>query len=232
MRRGMFYQFSLISGMKLLRPYHTTGKAEAYKRHKLALRFLHVVGEGIRRIEDRIDDGVDRITEKQEHIHGALLDQTKVIKDGLFGIELSLEQGFDQVAEKLDEQTAAVERVNESILFTSEQLQKGQAGLKASFDMGIADILADFELQRREIREGFDKLTDLLENSHKTQARERFLDGQKEYDRYQQFPDEPQFLLDARDYLLEKRGAFYRGAIPFLPLFTWGTHLPGSRRHL
>ncbi len=196
--------------MKIIQPYHSTGKAEAYRDHKLALRFLHVVGEGIRQVDHTIAEGFEEVNEQQRRIHGALVDQTQVIQEGLFGIELSLEQGFDQMAEKLDTQTEAVERVRETLLFTSEQLQQGLAGLKASFDMGFADILAEFELQRSEIQVGFEKLADLLENSRKTQARERYLDGKQAYERFQQFPDEPQFLLDARDYL-EESVEIYRG---------------------
>ena len=83
--------------------------------------------------------------------------------------------------------------------------------------MGMMSLVSQFELQREEIQQGFHLLTDLLENAKKTEARERYLDGTQAFDTYLKHPDEPQFLTDARDYLLQSIEAF-RGN-PFAHLY-------------
>ena len=196
--------------MKLLAPFHSTGKAEDYHRHRNLLRFVFAAGEGIQRVAEhqvqriidanraigaKLDDtlihGFDRMEFQQKEIHGALLQQTKVIKQSLFDIELSLEQGFDQVAEGMEQIGEEVRNVNDTLVQTGEMLADGLAGLKSSVDMGMMGIVSQFELQREELQEGLKQLSFLIENSKKTEARERFLDGKTDFERFLQHPDEP-----------------------------------------
>lgn len=210
--------------MKLLKPFKSQADPEAYRRHRQALQFLHVVGEGIRQVDgtlrdgfDRVEDGLDRVEREGRNIHRAVLGQTEVIRQGFWGIELSLEAGFDQVADKLDTQTEATRSLEKNLILSSQQIQEGIIGLRASLDMGMVDIVSQFELQRNEIQAGYERLADLLENSRKTQARERYLDGKQAYERYEVHPDEAQFMTDARDYLQESVD-IYRGN-PFCHLY-------------
>ncbi|MEL6651072.1 MAG: tetratricopeptide repeat protein [Bacteroidota bacterium] len=210
--------------MKLLKPFKSEADPEAYRRHRQALQFWHVVGEGIKQVDhtlrdgfDRVEDGLDRVEHGQVRIHQALLGQTEVIRQGFFGLELSLESGFDQMADKLDQQTEATRSLEKSLILSSKQIEEGLSGLKASLDMGMVDIVSQFELQRNDIQQGFERLADLLENSRKTLARERYLDGKQAYERYEVHPDESQFMTDARDYLLESV-EIYRGN-PFCHLY-------------
>ncbi|MFK7923401.1 MAG: hypothetical protein AB8H47_15670 [Bacteroidia bacterium] len=217
--------------MKLLKPFKSQADPEAYRRHRQALQFLHVVGEGIRQVDgtlrdgfdrvedglDRVEDGLDRVEQEGRNIHRAVLGQTEVIRQGFWGIELSLEAGFDQMADKLNTQTEATRSLEKNIILSSQQIQEGITGLRASLDMGMVDIVSQFELQRNEIQAGYERLADLLENSRKTQARERYLDGKQAYERYEVHSDEAQFMTDARDYLQESVD-IYRGN-PFCHLY-------------
>ena len=193
-----------------------------YYAHRQYNRFLNVLGTGIqkvarehaetiaranlkagREISNTLKEGFDGVQEGQTQIHEALLDQTQVIQKGLESIEISLDEGFDKVALGLNEVAGRVDRVGEVLVQTGDRLSLGLAGLKSSFDMGMMNIVSQFELQRTEIQEGFDLLTNILENNRKAEARERYRDGKEAYDKYLQHPDEPQFLTDALEYLKE-----------------------------
>ncbi|MEM7656890.1 MAG: hypothetical protein AAF399_12230 [Bacteroidota bacterium] len=226
--------------MKLLKPFSLLRSQKdpeaTYAKHRFWIRFLHVAGAGVQRVADeharriiaanqaigekldlRLKDGFEEVNEYQREIHHALIDQTQVVKRGFDAVEFRLEEGFEQTASALSEVADRVDNVGSALLATGDKLSQGIRGLNASLDMGMMNILSQFELQRGEIQEGFDKLTGLLENSRKTEAEERYRDGKQDYERYLQLPDEPQFLTDAYDYLQESV-RIYRGN-PFCHLY-------------
>ncbi|RMG28016.1 MAG: hypothetical protein D6730_06010 [Bacteroidetes bacterium] len=171
-----------------------------------------------REISRTLKEGFDEVQQQQAQIHEALVDQTGVIQRGLEAIELSLDEGFDKVALGLNEVANRVDGLGDVIISSQEKLQAGIKGLKASMDMGMANIVTHFELQRSEIKEGFDMLANILENNQKTLAHERYRDGKEAYDKYLQHPDEPQFLTDALDYLLESARIYRSNAFCHLYL--------------
>ena len=219
--------------MNLLQPFSLLRSqkkpAASYSDHRFWVRFLHVAGVGVQRVADeharriiaanqaignqldnRLKQGFEEVNEYQREIHHALIDQTQVVKRGFDVLEFQLEEGFEQNAKGLSEIADRVDNVGSALLATGDKLQQGIRGLNASLDMGMMSIVSQFELQRGEIQEGFDRLSNLLENSRKTEAQERYRDGKQDYERYLQHPDEPQFLTDAHDYLQESIG-IYRG---------------------
>ena len=224
--------------MKLPIPFSITrNKSEtAYFEHRQLNRFLNVLGVGIKQVaEDHartiaeanraagkeisqtLKKGFDQVEEGQQAIHHALVDQTEVIFEGFQAVEHQLETGFEQTTRGLQEVAGRIDNVGEVVIETGEKLFHGLAGLKAAVDMGMMNIVSQFELQRTEIQQGFDLLADLLENNRKTEARERYRDGLEAYEKYLQHPDEPQFLKDARDYMLQSV-EIYRGN-PFCHLY-------------
>lgn len=207
-----------------------------YLRHQQWHRFVNYVGEGVRQIarehartiaeahiragqqiDSTLKGGFEQVQKSQRNIHEALIDQTGVIRRGLDAIELELERGFEQTGRQLEELTSRVDNLGHIVIETGDRLFKGMSGIKASMDMGMMNIITQFELQRGEMREGLDKIAHLLENQHQSRANERFRDGKEAFDNYVQHPDEPQFLLDAKKYFNESV-EFYRGN-PFAHLY-------------
>lgn len=216
--------------------YPASEASSAYLRHRSLLRFLYQAGVGIERVAqaqtDRLitanreigaelkgtmETGFQAVREGQKEIHHALIDQTEVIAAGFAGVQVTLGAGFGQVHRDLGELSDRMEHLGLVVVEQGDRLFKGLGGLKASLDMGMVSIVSQFELQRKEIQQGLDYLSNLLENQHKTQAQERFRDGKLHYERYLEHPDEPQFLLDAHEYLQESVG-IYRGN-PFAHLY-------------
>lgn len=230
---------AIFSIMKLIKPFsrkRSSPSVDDYYQHRQWLRFLNVLGIGIQRIAEEqttriieanreignkldhtLKKGFHDVQEGQKEIHHALVDQTEVIREGLIGVEIRLVDGFDQVSSGLSEVADRVDNVGEAVITTGDKVVKGLLGIRASVDMGMMNIVSQFELQRAEIQDGFEKLTDILENNRKTEARERYRDGKLEYERYLLHPDEPQFLTDAYDYLQESI-KIYRGN-PFCHLY-------------
>lgn len=216
--------------MKVLVPFSIARSSQPdYYAHRQYNRFLNVLGVGIqkvarehaqtiakanlkagREISNTLREGFEDVKAQQVQIHEALVDQTQVLRHGFESIELELERGFEQVSTNLNEVAGRVDNLASALVVEHRKLQHGMQELKASMDMGMANILTQFELQRRDIKEGFDVLANLLENNRKTEARERYRDGKEAYDKYLQHPDEPQFLTDALDYLKESV-EIYRG---------------------
>ncbi|MEM7372035.1 MAG: hypothetical protein AAF587_25690 [Bacteroidota bacterium] len=226
--------------MRLLKPFSLlrSKKQEhvSYADHRFWLRFLHVAGVGVQRVAEEharriieankaignqldrtLQTGFTEIQEHQKEIHHALVDQTQVIAKGFDSVEIRLEKGFDQASKGLNEVADRVDNVGMAVIASSDKLQQGIQGLNASLDMGMMNIVSQFELQRADIQEGFDRLANLMENSRKTEAEERYRDGKQAYEQYLQHPDEPQFLIDALDYLQESI-RIYRGN-PFAHLY-------------
>ncbi|MEZ4772506.1 MAG: hypothetical protein R3D00_04925 [Bacteroidia bacterium] len=225
--------------MKLLKPFSLSGSdhdGNEYLQHRQWMRFVNVLGVGIHRIAEEqtnrlieanreignqldttLKTGFHNLETGQKKIHSALIDQTEVIREGFEELDVTLSAGFDQVAGGLNEVANRVDQVSMSVITSGEKLAKGMMGLKASLDMGMVNIVSQFELQRTEIQSGFDRMTHILENNRKTEAHERYRDGKMEYERYLQHPDEPQFLTDAYEYLRESV-RIYRGN-PFCHLY-------------
>ncbi len=221
--------------MKLLIPFAHKHEVEYYA-HRQYHRFMNDVGVGIRKlaeshartiaeanlkagqaINQTLHSGFEQVNQTQLAIHDALLDQTQVIEQGMGAIELALESGFEQTQRNLSEVANRIDQVGTIIIESNDRLFQGMAGLKASVDMGMMNIITQFEMQRTEIKQGFEVLANILENNKKTEARERFRDGKDAYENYLRHPDEPQFLKDALDYL-EASNEIYRGN-PFCHLY-------------
>ena len=223
---------------KLIKPFSINSKDQKadYFGHRLWLRFLYVAGVGLQKmaedhaqtiaeanikagkeISEQLKQGFQSVQKSQQHIHHALLHQTDVIQEGMYSIDLSIQEGFDKTVEGVNEIANRVDHLGLTVVESSDKLFQGLAGLKATVDMGMMNLLSQFELQRTEIQQGFEMLADILENNRKTEARERYRDGKEAYEQYLQHQDEPQFLQDAHDYL-QKSVEIYRGN-PFCHLY-------------
>ncbi|MEM6767511.1 MAG: hypothetical protein AAF824_07115 [Bacteroidota bacterium] len=218
--------------MKVIVPFSIKRREKeenAYLEHKIWNRYIFAIGRGVERIardhaftiakackeasseiSQVLDKGFQEVKEQQVQIHHALIDQTQVIHDGFQTLDITLEQGFQRTAEELQEVTHAVDAVNTTLIATQKRLEDGFSGLQASLDAGMVSLVSQFELQREELREGMAQLTSILQNSQKTIAQERYLDGKKAFELYLKHPDEPQLLEDAKNYFLESIN-FYRG---------------------
>ena len=170
--------------MKILAPFSIANRDSGndYYLHRQRHRFLNVWGQGIqqiaadhartialanlqagREISQSLDRGFSEVRKGQIEIHEALVDQTQVIRQGFDSVEYALQTGFDQVAGGLGEVAGRIENLGEVMIETGDRLFSGLAGIKASVDMGMMNVVTQFELQRREIQAGFDQLSDLLQ---------------------------------------------------------------------
>jgi len=202
-------------------PYARSSGLDYYV-HKQYNRFLQTLDTSIARVSEKhariiaqanlragetisssLDTGFQQVQASQKAIESALIDQNAILETGFNTLEVSLDRGFAQTALGLNEVANRVDNLGQVIIASEEKLSLGLAGLKASVDMGMMGLVSQFELQRKEMRQGFDLLADLLENAQKTEARERYRDGLHAFEMYIKHPDEPQFLTDARDYLFK-----------------------------
>jgi|GEM_PF-1136811 len=203
-------------------PFSRKQKKVDYGKYREALRYIHAVGEGISReirkdgnlTREELRSGFGMLRHGQVEINNSIIRQTHVIQRGLNNIDVTLEEGFEGLAhglqivgEELSEQLSGVQR---EIVATGDRLAKGLGELRASFDMGMMNIVSQFELQRAEIQVGFEKIAHFLANSRKLEAQERYKDGKVEYEKYLRFPEELQFLSDALEYL-RKSSDIYKG---------------------
>ncbi|MEM6633625.1 MAG: hypothetical protein AAF694_28385 [Bacteroidota bacterium] len=221
--------------MKLLIPYSRKKNLDYYV-HKQYNRFLHVLGVGIQRVAEEhartiaeanlkagreirhsLDKGFQQVEASQRAIESTLIQQNDILETGFNNLEIRLYKGFEQNAKGLNEVANRVDNLGQVIIESGDKLFLGLSGVKASVDMGMMSLLSQFELQRKEMKQGFELLADLLENSQKTQARERYKDGLHSFETYLKHPDEPQFLTDARAYFLKSIEGF-RGN-PFAHLY-------------
>ncbi|TAE48067.1 MAG: hypothetical protein EAZ89_16090 [Bacteroidetes bacterium] len=218
--------------LTLFRPFSPRSSdtgADDYYRHRQAQGFLYELNQGIRQVADEhaeklieagqkmtdqidttLKEGFEEVNDYQREIHHALIDQTQVIYRGFEGLNVRLDTGFDRVSLGLSEVANRVDQTSMAVVESGERLFKGIAGLKSALDMGMAGIVSQFELERAELKAGFEQLADLLENSRKTEARERFRDGKTAYEQYLRHPEEGQFLADALEYL-NQSVQIYRG---------------------
>ena len=224
----------------MLIPYVRSAKdtdpKNSWLRQRVLKRFVHVAGKGVRRLSreealriaelnmrmgqvlnQNLVRGFEGLQKGQAEIHHALIDQSEIIQTGFDNVEFALHKGFEMARDGLEDVAHSVDQVGELVLKTGDQLDKGLTGIKASVDMGMMNIVSQFELQREEMQQGLGRLAHLLENQHKTRAKERYEDGKGAYEHYLRHPDEPQFLDDAQDYLLQSLEA-YRGN-PFCHLY-------------
>lgn len=224
--------------MKILIPFSINQRKEdsAYLEHRLFHRFIYQMGEGLsiiakdhartiakanlkvgRDITHALDKGFENIQHSQQKIHHALIDQTQVIQQGFDSLEISVEKGFESVDLQLQGVSQRLEHLRDTLLVSSDRLERGLSALKSSLDMGMMNIVSQFEIQREEIAKGFQQLAHLMENQQKTAARERYLDGKQAYETYLKHPEEPTFLQDAESYLHQSI-SMYRGN-PFCHLY-------------
>ena len=213
-------------------PYSIMNTEIDYHTHSQYNSYINSLGQGISKASQKhadriaksniqaakhIQNGLNDISYQQARVHEALIDQTNVVQSGLNSIEVNLERGFDGVNQNLHRVNQGLNQINENIIVTEQTLRNGLTALKSSFDMGMMNIVSQFELQRAEITRGFNQLVDVLKNSRKTEANERYNDGKNEFEKYLQFPEEIQFLTDALEYL-KKSIEIYKGN-PFCHLY-------------
>ena len=170
-----------------------------------------------REIRQSLDKGFQQVEASQRAIESTLIQQNEIIETGFNTLDVRLKEGFEQNARGLNEVSSRIDNLGQVVIESGDKLFLGLSGVKASVDMGMMSLLSQFELQRKEMKQGFELLADLLENSQKTQARERYKDGLQAFETYLKHPDEPQFLTDARAYFLKSIEGF-RGN-PFAHLY-------------
>lgn len=158
-----------------------TELSQRYQNHQMGHQFLAV-----------LDAGVNQIKELNQHVNQGFQE---------------LQQGQKEIHSALMHQTSQLHQDMESLELA---VATGFTDVKASMDMGMAHIVSQVELQREELKEGFQEMSQLLENQLKTRAHERYLDGKLAYENFLQHPDEKQFLMDALTYFNESIEA-YRG---------------------
>lgn len=155
--------------------------AQRYQNHQLGHQFLAILDAGVKQIRE-LDHSVNQGFQKSQQLQ-------KQIHAALLNQTAQLHQDMERL---------------------EVAVSQGFTDVKASLDMGMAHIVSQIELQREALKEGFQEMSQLLENQLKTRAHERYLDGKLEYERFLQHPDEKQFLMDALTYFQESLEA-YRG---------------------
>jgi tetratricopeptide (TPR) repeat protein len=215
------------AGKDILIPYTPTGskqEAEArYLQHRLERRFAPNDTKGgfmmfaaeqvaklakvnlkaASRLNHTLEQGFEAVDQGQHRIHEALVSQTDAINIGFDKVSLAVDLQTAQQARDAAQQREEEAKTREAIKAHREATTMGFAQLAASVDMGMSGLMAQFELQRSEMKAGLEKIGTLLINQQKTKAHERFLDGQTAYGQYLRHPDEPRFLQDASQYLNE-----------------------------
>lgn len=153
-------------------------------------------------------------------LNSSIINQTNIISQGLEDVNLGINNlgyavnsGFNNLTVQLYEtgnqiSNTIVESAKQTtnaltnaMIETTQIICGSLAEMKSSFDMGMMNIVNQFELQRNEMKEGFDKLANILENSRKTEAQERFRDGKNEFEAYLKYQEETVLLQDALNYL-------------------------------
>jgi tetratricopeptide (TPR) repeat protein len=168
-----------------------------------------------------MSDSLTQASKAQEQrliqINSAVVDQTRIMGMGMKVMDNSLKDGFYQVSNELQSISQSMNTVNETILMVGNNLSNGISSLKSSFDMGMAAVVSQFELQRKELKEGLENVADILKNRRKTEAMELFNDAKTEFENFLQFPEEIQFLNDSFEYLT-KSIEIYKGN-PYVYLY-------------
>lgn len=141
-------------------------------------------------MNDTLQHGLGDIADGNARVHEAVISQTEIMKYGLNVVNQTLGDGFYAVNNQ-------VANLNNTLVHTTEEIKGGFASLQSSLDMKMSAIVTQFELQRKELANGLQQIANLLENSQKTKAKEAYLDGERAFSKFLQFPDETLFLSDA-----------------------------------
>lgn len=95
-----------------------------------------------------------------------------------------------------------IQNLTQAVEYGLDQVTDGIAGLRADFDIAMGQVISQFEMMRSEMRDGFDRMINILENRRKTEAQEHFRDAMEFYRDGCRFADKPQWFDDALKHFL------------------------------
>jgi len=121
----------------------------------------------------------------------------------------SMQRNATQLSYNIQDLTSAMD-------YGLEQVSNGISGLRADFDIAMGQALSQFEMMREEMRTGFNRMIDILENRRKTEAQEHFRDALEFYRDGCRFIDKPQWFDDALRHLLASVEQYERNPLAHL----------------
>ena len=109
-----------------------------------------------------------------------------------------------------------VQDLTRTVEYGLDQVADGIAGLRADFDIAMGQVISQFEMMRAEMRAGFDRMIDILENRRKTEAQEHFRDALEFYRDGSRITDKPQWFDDALKHFLASVEQYERNPLAHL----------------
>lgn len=106
--------------------------------------------------------------------------------------------------------------VNETLRVGLSSVTDGLSGLQAEFEIGMGQVLLQFEMTRSVMKEGFQRIEELLKNRRKVSAQEHFSDALQFYKDGCRFRNRPQWFSDALRHFRASVAEFERNPLAHL----------------
>jgi tetratricopeptide (TPR) repeat protein len=133
--------------------------------------------------------------QNMKNIHSAIISQNELMHKESKNLQ-HIEDGIDRLSDDMQHLASELSTINQNLIY-------GFSGLKASVDMLASTILSQFEMQREEIKVGFDNIINILETSKETEALERYHQATKSFKQFLNYPEHQLFLDNSIEYLDE-----------------------------
>ncbi len=129
---------------------------------------------------------------------------------GIDNINHNIGMGFNQLGSSLDGVSNQLSNIDSNILNVQREL------IDLNIAMGGIDL--QLQLQRKEMKKGFNSIINILENKRKTDAQEDFRDGIEYYKDGYKFPDKPIWFENAIKHLSASIQKYERNPLAHLHL--------------
>ncbi len=144
------------------------------------------------------------------------------VDNSILELDNSMQMGFGEVTSGISNLS---DTMNEGMSHLGSVMTEGFEGLSSDiqslhsdFNMAMGGVLLQFEMQREEMKQGFDSIISILENKRKTDAAEDFNDAIEFYNDGCKFIDKPIWFKNAHKHFSASIDKYERNPLAHLHL--------------
>lgn len=200
----------------------------SYEDHLMYNQYVADIDKGLMRATAEIVKGqalsslavAETLNRNAAYLAGTITGNTEALSQNIQNLTKTVDYGLENLADAIN--TSAnmlskdIQNLTEIVTYGLDRVADGIADLRADFDIAMGKVINQFEMQRTEMRSGFESIIKILENRRKVEAQEHFRDALEFYRDGCRFSDKPQWFDDALKHFLAAVEQYERNPLAHL----------------
>ena len=165
------------------------------------------ISKDITSMSNNFSTGIEKVSENFEELNNNLD----------YGFN-RLDNSMGNISTNISTLNSGISMLNDNLMYALDEISSDIQNFHSDFNIAMGGIALQFEMQRKEMQEGFNSIINILENKRKTDAQEDFRDGIEFYNDGYKFPDKPIWFKNAHKHLTASIQKYDRNPLAHLHL--------------